>query len=150
MFVDSFIPRKKDERGILLNKGQGAADLKEVANSPRPNCGDSGSSTFICYAVKKFISSRLIMTHPATVVLDEDLSAALQRLIFHPLWVGLKILSFPYQSQGNAIMNEEVSASKCGDVLAHWFSGKFAKRLSFSNPDGRIVWVEIEGFYIDI
>ncbi|GJX13384.1 F-box/LRR-repeat protein-like protein [Tanacetum coccineum] len=40
--VDSFIPRKRTKEATL-NKGQGA-DHKKVANSPRPNSGDSGSS----------------------------------------------------------------------------------------------------------
>ncbi|GJT78683.1 nucleotide-binding alpha-beta plait domain-containing protein [Tanacetum coccineum] len=54
--VDSFIPRKRTKEGktflhankarfqrATLNKGQGA-DHKKVANSSRPNSGDSGSS----------------------------------------------------------------------------------------------------------
>ncbi|GJX02302.1 RNA-directed DNA polymerase, eukaryota [Tanacetum coccineum] len=40
--VDSFIPRKRTKEATL-NKGQGA-DHKKVANSSRPNSGESGSS----------------------------------------------------------------------------------------------------------
>ncbi|GJX54547.1 hypothetical protein Tco_0282916 [Tanacetum coccineum] len=83
-----------------LNKGQGV-DHKKVANSSRPNSGDSGSLIHMLMRIKEFASL-----------------------------TNLK----------NALMNEGFR----GLEFSSWFSE--IRQASFDiNPDGRIVWVEIEG-----
>ncbi|GJV48106.1 nucleotide-binding alpha-beta plait domain-containing protein [Tanacetum coccineum] len=143
-----------------LNKGQGA-DHKKVANSPRPNSGDSGSSNSYVNAVKNHKS----VDHDSpAIVLDED--CALSKDLSSSLMGRIKEFA-SLTNLKNALMNEgfvDLNVSYLGELwvllefssvkskeafrdnvgVSSWFSE--IRQASFDiNPDGRIVWVEIEG-----
>ncbi|GJT65950.1 RNA-directed DNA polymerase, eukaryota [Tanacetum coccineum] len=82
-----------------LNKGQGA-DHKKVANSPRPNSGDSGSSNSYVNAVKNHKS----VDHDSpAIVLDED--CALSKDLSSSLMGRIKEFA-SLTNLKNALMNE--------------------------------------------
>ncbi|GKB11596.1 nucleotide-binding alpha-beta plait domain-containing protein [Tanacetum coccineum] len=143
-----------------LNKGQGA-DHKKVANSSRPNSGDSGSSNSYVNAVKNHKS----VDHDSpAIVLDED--CALSKDLSSSLMGRIKEFA-SLTNLKNALMNEgfvDLNVSYLGELwvllefssvkskeafrdnvgVSSWFSE--IRQASFDiNPDGRIVWVEIEG-----
>ncbi|GKB72886.1 nucleotide-binding alpha-beta plait domain-containing protein [Tanacetum coccineum] len=146
-----------------LNKGQGA-DHKKVANSPRPNSGDSGSSNSYVNAVKNHKS----VDHDSpAIVLDED--CALSKDLSSSLMGRIKEFA-SLTNLKNALMNEgfvDLNVSYLGELwvllefssvkskeafrdnvgVSSWFSE--IRQTSFDiNPDGRIVWVEIEVYWI--
>ncbi|GJR01595.1 RNA-directed DNA polymerase, eukaryota [Tanacetum coccineum] len=143
-----------------LNKGQGA-DHKKVANSSRPNSGDSGSSNSYVNAVKNHKS----VDHDSpAIVLDED--CVLSKDLSSSLMGRIKEFA-SLTNLKNALMNEgfvDLNVSYLGELwvllefssvkskeafrdnvgVSSWFSE--IRQASFDiNPDGRIVWVEIEG-----
>ncbi|GJZ30225.1 hypothetical protein Tco_0575272 [Tanacetum coccineum] len=147
-----------------LNKGQGA-DHKKVANSSRPNSGDSGSSNSYVNAVKNHKS----VDHDSpAIVLDED--CALSKDLSSSLMGRIKEFA-SLTNLKNALMNEgfvDLNVSYLGELwvllefssvkskeafrdnvgVSSWFSE--IRQASFDiNPDGRIVWVEIEENYQD-
>ncbi|GJT04037.1 RNA-directed DNA polymerase, eukaryota [Tanacetum coccineum] len=146
-----------------LNKGQGA-DHKKVANSSRPNSGDSGSSNSYVNAVKNHKS----VDHDSpAIVLDED--CALSKDLSSSLMGRIKEFA-SLTNLKNALMNEgfvDLNVSYLGELwvllefssvkskeafrdnvgVSSWFSE--IRQASFDiNPDGRIVWVEIEVYWI--
>ncbi|GJR29249.1 hypothetical protein Tco_1105481 [Tanacetum coccineum] len=143
-----------------LNKGQGAHH-KKVPNSPCPNSGDSGSSNSYVNAVKNHKS----VDHDSpAIVLDED--CALSKDLSSSLMGRIKEFA-SLTNLKNALMNEgfvDLNVSYLGELwvllefssvkskeafrdnvgVSSWFSE--IRQASFDiNPDGRIVWVEIEG-----
>ncbi|GJR29917.1 RNA-directed DNA polymerase, eukaryota, reverse transcriptase zinc-binding domain protein [Tanacetum coccineum] len=112
-------------------KGQGA-DHKKVANLPRPNSGDSGSSNSYVNAVKNHNS----VDHDfPTIVLDED--CALSKDLSSSLMGRIKEFA-SLTNLKNALMNEGFVDL---NLLVLGNSPSFFRY----QPDGRIVWVEIEG-----
>ncbi|GJY97003.1 hypothetical protein Tco_0513913 [Tanacetum coccineum] len=128
---------------------------------PRPNSGDSGSSNSYVNAVKNHKS----VDHDSpAIVLDED--CALSKDLSSSLMGRIKEFA-SLTNLKNALMNEgfvDLNVSYLGELwvllefssvkskeafrdnvgVSSWFSE--IRQASFDiNPDGRIVWVEIEG-----